>query len=91
MSFVKEKTNTTFICYASTFISIFCISLILLILPFLQMLLNSTSLNIEKRMEIFKQSSRNVWQEITIIKSNERIKRQGKKFYMNFYTKIFNF
>lgn len=82
MIFYKnEKPNTTtMICYGTTIISIICITLCALIIPFLQMRLNSANLSIEKRMEIFKESTRSLWQDVITLKTDRkqnRYKRQG--------------
>lgn len=77
-----EKSNsTTLICYGTTLISILSITVCALIIPFLQMRLNTTSLNIEKRMEVFKASTRNLWQDVITLKTDRkqyRLKRQGR-------------
>ncbi|CAG9539795.1 unnamed protein product [Cercopithifilaria johnstoni] len=79
--FIKEDSTklslSIKLTYTSAIISLLCIVSMIIILPTLCLKLDYASSRLTKRMNNFDVTSKSLWHDIILIKSNGRIKRQG--------------
>lgn len=58
-------------------VSVFCLCVLAVSLPVILFQLDAATNNIEERMNAFKYTARGIWQDILVVKSGGRAKRQG--------------
>ncbi|PAV60090.1 hypothetical protein WR25_25312 [Diploscapter pachys] len=61
---------------ASSVISLVCISAVAIYIPYEYSRLNAAQASIQARMDAFKFTARNIWQDIVLVQSDGRAKRQ---------------
>ena len=72
---VKGSDNK--VAFAVTIISVICFSVLLVTFGLLQAQLNAAEGSLQERMSKFKYTARGIWQDIMIVQSQGRVKRQG--------------
>ncbi|KAH7706043.1 Cuticle collagen dpy-7 precursor [Aphelenchoides avenae] len=71
------SATSTRIAWAAILVSLFCIGSMAVVLPVLEHRLNSAQTNLKLRMDAFRYTARGIWQDILVVKSKGRIRRQG--------------
>lgn len=63
--------------YIATGVSVFCLTVLAIFLPMIHYQIDTAHGDIESRMSAFKFTARGIWQDIMIVQSKGRIRRQG--------------
>ena len=65
------------VAYAATTVSIVCFVVLISTLGLIQRQLDNAHVSLEERMGRFKLTTRQIWQDIMVVQSKGRVKRQG--------------